>query len=171
MRGKKHIITIIVAGIGLVGFIVALCFVFCGPRELNDNYFINSDRRIVSSMENPSTKLMFGAKTMHRVYEVDGNKVTSYKVYYAFENAGAASEKFDEVRNKSLEDMHVEDVVRDGKYVIVIMDKMTYEKGNPAEIREVLERINPEQIPIDGLTGPNYDDPTEGIDDTNEKDE
>lgn len=151
MRGKKHLISIVLAGAGIIGFIVALCFVFFGQPSLDDNYFIESDRRIVSRMDNPSSSLMFGAKTLYKVYEVENDKITSYKLYYAFENAGVAGEKFEEVKAKSLEDYNKKEVTRNGKYVIVTMKESMYKDSTPEEIRKIVRsqesniRHEPEQ--------------------------
>lgn len=155
MRGKKYIISVIVAAAGLIGFIVAICFVFLAPHELNDYYFVDSDSRIVSSIDNPSSKLMYGAKKVHKVYETNGNKIKSYKLYYAYEDAGAASAKLEEVKNKSVEDSNIERVDQDGKYIIVTMKEKTYKDSNSSEIRALVRRletdthINPD-IPLDG---------------------
>ena len=141
MRGnKKQIISIILAGAGLIGFVVALCFIFFGPRGIDDNYFINSDRRVVLSIDNPSSKLMYGCKKLHKVYEVDDETITSLKLYYVYEDSGAASSKFEEAKNKSLEDMNIKEVTRDGKYMIITMDKSVYEKNTATEMREVVQR-------------------------------
>ncbi|MBO7561153.1 hypothetical protein J6T21_03970 [Candidatus Saccharibacteria bacterium] len=138
MRGKKHLISIILAGAGIIGFIVALGFVFFGQPGLSDAYFVESDRRIVSKMDNPSSKLMFGAKTLYKVYEVKDDKITSYKLYYAFENAGVAGEKFEEVKAKSLEDYNKKEVTRDGKYIIVTMKENMYKDSTPEEVRKLV---------------------------------
>ena len=80
MRGKKYIISIVLAAAGLIGFVVALCFVFFAPHELNDSYFVENDSRIVSSMDNPGKNLMYGAKKVHKVYEIAGDKIKTYKL-------------------------------------------------------------------------------------------
>ncbi len=146
MRGnKKQIISIILAGAGLIGFVVAICFIFFGPRAIDDNYFINSDRRIVASLDNPSSRLMYGAKKLHKVYEVEDDKITSYKLYYVYENSGAASSKLQEAKDKSLEDSNIEKVEQNGKYIVVTMAKNMYEKANPDEMRANAERFNANQ--------------------------
>ena len=94
---------------------------------------------------------MFGAKTLYKVYEVENDKITSYKLYYAFENAGVASEKFEEVKAKSLEDYNKKEVTRNGKYVIVTMKESMYKDSTPEEIRKIVRsqesniRREPEQ--------------------------
>ena len=145
MRGKKQVLSIILAGAGLIGFVVALFFVFFAGPGLDDNYFINSDRRIVSTMNIPSSKLMFGAKTLHKVYEVDNDKITSYKLYYVFDDAGQASENFDGLKAKALEDLNKKEVTRNGKYIIVTMDKSMYEKSTPDEIRKIVRELETNQ--------------------------
>ena len=154
MRGKKYIISIVLAAAGLVGFVVALCFVFFGPHELNDYYFTESDSRIVSSMDNPSEKLMHGALKAHRVYEVAGDKIKSYKVYYVYDNAGAASAKLEEFKRESLEEPSVESVSQEGKYIIVTMKESTYKDSKPSEIRALMRRLESDthvdaNIPLD----------------------
>lgn len=141
MRGKKYVISIIVAAAALIGFIVAICFVFFAPRELNDYYFVDSDSRIVSSMDSPSSTLYYGAKKVHRVYEVSGKKVNSYKLYYVYEDAGAASAKFDEVRRKSLESLDIEKAEQEGKYIIVTMKEKMYKDVDADSIRKMIRRL------------------------------
>ena len=92
-------------------------------------------------MENPSSRLMYGAKRLHKVYEVNDNKITSYKIYYTYENSGAASEKFVEAKEKALEDYNVKEVTQNGKYIIVEMKSKTYEGIDPDEIRTMVQKL------------------------------
>ena len=169
MRGKKQILTIVLPVVGLIAIVAVLCVILLKPQGLNDTYFINSDRRIVASIDNPSEKLLFGAKKIHKVYEVDDDTVKSYKLYYVFSDAKEADDKFVEVKHKSLEDILVKEVSQEGKYIIVTMDKMTYEGKSPATIKKQLRGegiplISNPQEPTEG----DPSEPNEALDEENE---
>ena len=170
MWEKKFIAVVIATGLGTVVLFVLIYFVFFGSSTINDNYFINSDSRIVSTSAIPSKKLAYGATKIHKVYEVNGEEVKSYKLYYEFENSREASQKIEEVKRKVLEDTAMVSAEQNGKYIIITMSDAFY-KGNTASgIRRVVEESEKHNY-IDTPAPPQITDATEPIEQLDEKEE
>ncbi len=73
-------------------------------------------------------------------YEFQDDKVTSLKYYYEYETAREAKEIIQKYQEKgetsALEHEKIEDVIQDGKYVIIIPKATAYEKTTKQEVMD-----------------------------------
>lgn len=109
---------------------------------LNDDFFKSSDTKIVISNSSNSTDPTV-AKKVHQVYTVDGDKITSLKVYSEFESEQAAKdadakpEVAEAMKTGNYTDHKVE-----GKFIIVTMNDSTYQSVTAEQLRMTAQAID-----------------------------
>ncbi len=96
---------------------------------LNDDFFKTSDKKIVLTTVTPNTN---GdptiAKKVHQVYNIDGDKITSLKVYSEFESEQAAKDADAKPEAKAAKEAgQYKDYKVDGKWIIITMKDEMYQ--------------------------------------------
>ena len=141
---KKNLIIIIVAAIVVVILAVVAIVVMNSklnvPEEINDDYFVSDNNKIVLSLDDKMASFLdgeFEPDITHVVYYCSGDRINNVKVFFVYddeEEASAAYEGMGDDYEKWASSKEL-----NGKYIIFQDNQGSYEKLSAEEIRDDIE--------------------------------
>ena len=138
-EGKKNnkglIIGIIAAVAVVVGVVVAIILCTNKAEQLGDNYFKDSDNRVVYSASVVGGENGYGAIKTHQVYDVDKDTVKGYTLYYEFSNEDSAKKANERIQNDIKYDKSIIEAKLDGKYIGIKYNETAYSDTTASELR------------------------------------
>ena len=142
---KNKLIAIVsAAALVIVAVVVAIVLINKNKGEvLNDDFFKTSDKKIVLTTTTPNTN---GdptiAKKVHQVYNIDGDKITSLKVYSEFESEQAAKDADAKPEAKAAKEAgQYKDYKVDGKWIIITMKDEMYQSLTVEQLKMTAEAL------------------------------
>lgn len=145
-ENSKNKLMAIIAGAVLVVAAVVIAIVMINKNQsevLDDNFFKTSDSKIVLSNISNSTDPSV-AKKVHQVYTIDGDKITSLKVYSEFESEQAAKDADSKPEvEEAMKSGNYKDHKVQGKFIIITMNDSMYESLTVEQLKmtaEILEK-------------------------------
>ena len=135
----------IIAGAVLVvaAVIVAILLINKNKGEvLNDEFFKTSDKKIVLTTTTTGNNDPTVAKKVHQVYNIDGDKITSLKVYSEFESEQAAKDADAKPEAKAAKEAgQYKDYKVDGKWIIITMKDEMYQALTVEQLKMTAEAL------------------------------
>ena len=135
----------IIAGAVLVvaAVIVAILLINKNKGEvLNDEFFKTSDKKIVLTTTTTGNNDPTVAKKVHQVYNIDGDKITSLKVYSEFESEQAAKDADAKPEAQEAKKAgQYKDYKLDGKWIIITMKDEMYQALTVEQLKMTAEAL------------------------------
>ncbi len=143
-ENKNKLIAIIAGAVLVVAaVVVAILLINKNKGEvLNDDFFKTSDKKIVLSTTTPANSDPTVAKKVHQVYNIDGDKITSLKVYSEFESEQAAKDADAKPEAKAAKEAgQYKDYKVDGKWIIITMKDEMYQSLTVEQLKATAAAI------------------------------
>ncbi len=144
-QANKNKLIAIVSGAALVivAAVVAIVLINKNKGEvLNDDFFKTSDKKIVLTTATTGNSDPTVAKKVHQVYTIDGDKITSLKVYSEFESEQAAKDADAKPEAKAAKEAgQYKDYKIDGKYIIITMKDEMYQSLTVEQLKMTAEAL------------------------------
>ena len=132
-KGNKSLIAGICCGLVVIAVVVAVVVIALVKNGgVNDDYFKSDNTKLVMSLDGNSIALDdddLNLVKFHQVYTYEGDTITSSKAYYEFEDNAAANKAKEYIEESLKGQEEVDEVYVDGKYLVVVANKSTYENN------------------------------------------
>ncbi len=134
-KNNNKTITIVGILIIIVGIIIGAALALRG-QTINDAFFESNDNKYVLT-EDYEDGGIFGEIKTHTVANVKDDTITGMSIYYEFESADKAKEKFDEINSAYREDDEeiVKNVSINGKYIIIEYTESEYDDMSASDFK------------------------------------
>ena len=144
-KDKGIIIGICMAVVAVIAAVIAVV-VSIVNGGVSANEFVTTDTRYVIEypeefFEDEENVESYGPKKVFVVYTHDGDTLTGRTVYYEYDDAGAANEALEPLKENMVEDSYTEMEVR-GKYIIITASDVVYEGRTMADVESEKEFVD-----------------------------
>ena len=140
-KNKKNLIIAIcaIAVVAIVAIVVAI--IILSNKRIDDSFFVSDDTKIVLQMDSENllglNSEIIVPDDAYIIYFYSGNNVTDTKAYYKYEDEKTAKEAAEIFKNQ--EDNNYGNISVNGTYVILTMNKSTYEGMTTEDARQRVE--------------------------------
>ena len=143
-NGKKSLIAGICCGVVVIAVVVAVVVIALMNNKggINDDYFVSDDTKLVMSLD--GEMMAFDGdipvpSKIHSVYTIDGDKISSLKGYYVYENADAAKEALDKVKEMLQGTSEYGEITVDGKYIVLVAAEEEYKDLTVENVKQQIQ--------------------------------
>ncbi|MBR3228738.1 hypothetical protein IKF67_00655 [Candidatus Saccharibacteria bacterium] len=139
-KNNKGLITGICAAVVVVIIIIVAIVLGARGGGLNDSYFVSDGSKYVLNLDADDMSFddeEYAPVKTHLVYTYEGDKVTSLKAYYEYENAEDAQAAYNYIKETQAD--AYKSISIDGKYVILEANEEDYADTTPDDVKQQIE--------------------------------